>query len=102
MKCYALEKQQFIDKADDIKLIVMMMMMMMMMMIMIAMVAVVVVVVVEVVVPMMMMTQGPNLWPAGHQCNSKFSVGDQNYKASHQKVTKFQCFVNVLNWHSRN
>ena len=73
------------------------MMMTMMMMMMVAVAAVV-----EVVVAMMMMTQGPKLWPAGHQCNWKFSVGDQNYKASHQRATNFQCLVNVLNWHSRN
>ena len=77
-----------------------MMMMMMMIMMMMMMVAVAVAAVVEVVVPMMMMTQDAKLWPAGHQYNWKFS--DQNYMASHQKVTNFQCLVNVLNWHSRN
>ena len=58
--------------------------------------------VVEVEVPMKMTTQGPKLWSAGHQCDWKFSVGDKNYKASRQKATNFQCFVNVLKWHSRN
>ena len=76
------------------------MMMIMMMMTMLMMMMVAVAAVVEVVVPMMMMTQGAKLWPAGHQYNWKFS--DQNYMASHQKVTYFQCLVNVLNWHSRN
>ena len=77
-------------------------MMLMMTTMMMVMVMVAVVVVVEVVVLMMMMTQGPKLWPAGHQCNWKFSVGDQNYKASHQKATSFQCLVKVLNWQSRS
>ena len=51
-------------------------------------------------VPVPLLYTAPKLWPAGHQCNSKFS--DQNYMASLQKVTNYQCLANVLNWHSRN
>ena len=33
--------------------------------------------------------QGPKLRPAGRQCDWKFSVGDQNFKASRQQATNF-------------
>ena len=33
--------------------------------------------------------QGPKLRPAGRQCDWKFTVGDQNFKASRQQATNF-------------
>ena len=36
-----------------------------------------------------MALQGPKLRPAGRQCDWKFSVGDQNFKASRQQATNF-------------
>ena len=72
---------------------------MMMMMMMMAMVAVVV----EVMVPTFDDDDtGSKIVTSWSPMQLKFSVGNQNYKASHQKATNFQCLVNVLNWHSRN
>ena len=104
MLCTSRKTTQFIklyiDNLDDNSFIIVMMMMMMVMMMimmMMTMMMVAVAAVVEVVVPNDDDDTGCKIVTSWSPIQLKINFSDQNYMASHQKVTYFQCLVNVLN-----